>query len=341
MERILIIKLGALGDVVRTLPIAEALKKKYPKSEISWVTKSDAMALFEGNPFIDKLFTLPFHTQEQFQKLYNFDIEPEAMRLAGEIKAERKYGFYTESEYPQSYNVAGEYYLNTLFDDETKKTNVKTYQEMMFAIAELLYQQEKPRIYLNEKELQYGEVFLKEKNIERERLLGIHMGASSRWPSKVWHQERLSAFIQKAKKKGYEILLFAGPNEEKDHALLIKSLEKKGISIQRNNPRNSMREFAALVNICRAMICLDSFALEIALALEKPTVGLFFCTPPHEIEGYHLLKKITSPLFKEFFPERMDQYDPELTKSISEDEVFAAVEEMEKKSADNVHNNFF
>ncbi len=335
MERILIIKLGALGDVVRTLPIAEALKKKNPKSEITWITKKDTISLFEGNPFIDKVFSIPFHTQEQFQKLYNFDIEPEAMRLAGEIKAERKCGFYTEDDYPQSYNVTGEYYLNTLFDDETKKTNVKTYQEMMFAVAELPYQQEQPHLYLNEEEQQYGEAFLKEKKIKREKLLGVHMGASSRWPSKVWHQERLSAFIKKAKKRGYEILLFAGPNEEKDHALLIKSLEKKGINIQRNNPRNSMREFAALVNICRTMICLDSFALEIALALEKPTVGLFFCTPPHEIEGYRLLKKITSPLLKEFFPERMDQYDPELTRSISEDEVLAAVEEIERNGADN------
>ena len=63
----------------------------------------------------------------------------------------------------------------------------------------------------------------------------------------------------------------------------------------------------------------------IALALKKPTIGLFFCTSPHEVESYGLLHKIISPQIYDFFPERQDMYSEELMNSISADEVFNTV----------------
>ena len=87
---ILIIKLGAKGDVIRTLPIAKALKENYKNSNITWITKSNAAELISNSPFIDKTYVLPFQTDEQFDMLYNFDIEEEATHLAKEIKASKK-----------------------------------------------------------------------------------------------------------------------------------------------------------------------------------------------------------------------------------------------------------
>ena len=37
-HRILIIKLGAIGDVIRTTPLLTPLRDKYPNSEITWMT---------------------------------------------------------------------------------------------------------------------------------------------------------------------------------------------------------------------------------------------------------------------------------------------------------------
>ena len=68
--KIAIIKLGALGDVVRTLPIAEALKKKYKEAEITWITKENALQLFESNPFINKIEKIPFKTDLKFDILH-------------------------------------------------------------------------------------------------------------------------------------------------------------------------------------------------------------------------------------------------------------------------------
>lgn len=43
-ERILIIKLGAIGDVIRTTPLLHPLKKQFPQARISWITHTPEVA---------------------------------------------------------------------------------------------------------------------------------------------------------------------------------------------------------------------------------------------------------------------------------------------------------
>ena len=328
--KILIIKLGALGDVLRTIPIAEALKKKYPNSEITWITKKNALELFEGNKNIDYYFALPYESDKKFDLLYNFDIEKEATELASKVDADKKYGFSSEGDYPSAFNLGAEYYLNTLFDDEIKKTNMKTYQEMMFGAAELVYNKEMPQIYLSNKEIDYAEEFIKNNHLGKKEIIGIHMGAGPRWPSKAWSEERIKEFIKKAKDEGYDLVLFAGPEEKDKIKKLSSDLDKIGLSVSTNNPLNTVKEFSALVSKCNHIVCSDSFSLHISLAMKKPTIGLFFCTTPHEVEGYGLLKKIVSPLFDNFFPQKQDQFDEGLINSISSTEVLDAISNKNK-----------
>lgn len=316
---ILIIKLGAKGDVLRTLPILLTLKKKYPGSKITWITKKDSFDILRLCPEIDKLLALPVEIKESFDILYNFDIDKDATLLAKNIHADKKYGFYEDSSYPMAFNIKAEYYLNTIFDDDLKKNNTKTYQEMMFEAADLPYDHERYKLKLNDKQKEYGLNFLKRNSINKP-LIGLHMGASSRWPSKVWHSDNVKEFIRLAIKK-YDVLLLAGPNEVEEHKKLVKELNKESIFVYQNNPHNSDLEFLSLVNVCNKMICSDSFSLHASLALGKQTIGLFFCTSPNEVEGYGLLKKIVSDKLMDFFPEQSDIYNEDLVKSISAKEV--------------------
>ena len=322
MKRIVLIKLGALGDVIRTLPLAKAIKKTYPDSELTWITKNNAKSVIELNQNINNVKTLPFSPNEDFDILYNFDIEDEVTTLAKEIKAKEKFGFASEGGFISTFNLGAEYYLNTLFDDEIKKSNTKTYQEMMFLAAELPYEKEPYKIVLTSQEKANTQKFKEQNNLLNKKVIGIHIGSSPRWPSKAWNGENIKYFIKKAKEKGYEIILFAGPDEPEKQEQILNSLGKEGIKILKNNPDNSIREFISLVSACDYMVCSDSLALHVAVGLQKPTVALFFCTPPEEVEGYGFLTKLSSPMLTEFFPERMDEYSEELTKSISADQVF-------------------
>ncbi len=42
-KRILIIKLGAIGDVIRTTPLLRKLRQQYPHCHITWVTHTPAI----------------------------------------------------------------------------------------------------------------------------------------------------------------------------------------------------------------------------------------------------------------------------------------------------------
>ena len=319
--KILIIKLGALGDVIRTFPLLSAIKEKYPNSEISWITKKNALDLLNSNPFIDNLYDLKQFSGGFFDILYNFDIDGEAIKLALKIKANKKYGFYSNQGFPAAFNFGAEYYLNTLFDDELKKTNKKTYQEMMFKVAELPYIKKHTPLFLTKKDRSYAKKFVLENKIDIKNLIGIHMGASKRWPSKKWPFSKLKEFIFKLKKIGYNVLIFGGPNERESISKLVSDLNFQGIEVYQNNPDNNLKEFISLVDICDHIVCSDSLAMHVGISLKKPTTALFFCTTPHEVEGYGYLRKIISPLFEKYFPEKQDQYIEELVNSISPDQV--------------------
>ena len=327
---ICIIKLGADGDVLRTCPLAKALKDKYTGAMITWITRGDVATLLEGLNYIKRIIQLEDVAEledESFDALYNFDVEEEALELAEVLQANKKYGFHDDGGYPVAYNTGGEYYINTMFDDELKKSNTKTYQEMMFEVAEIPYKKERCNIILSKDDKFFAEQFLDMHLLHDDKIIGIHMGAGTRWPSKVWHEECVKEFISLAEKKGYVILLFGGPNEVERHTRLVDELKKEGVKIYRNNPNNTKREFAALVSICDYFVCGDSFSLHVALGLNVKTVALFFITNPVEVETYEIGKKIISPRLYDFFPEKSDQYNEELVKSISAEEVMKAVEQ--------------
>jgi lipopolysaccharide heptosyltransferase I len=53
--RILIVKLGSIGDIVHTLPALAAIRKAMPDAEISWVVERWASEILRDNPLLDRL----------------------------------------------------------------------------------------------------------------------------------------------------------------------------------------------------------------------------------------------------------------------------------------------
>ncbi|MEK6919100.1 MAG: glycosyltransferase family 9 protein [Nanoarchaeota archaeon] len=324
-QKVAIIKLGAKGDVVRTMHLLPGIKEKYPNSEVYWFTKKESVEILNNSPLIKKVYSIPVVIKDNFDVLFNLDIDEEATKLAGELTAKKKYGFWSNGGFVECFNMGAQYYLNTTFDDELKKSNKKTYQEMMFSAADLSYNKQFCGITLNEESLSYAELFLKSHGLVGKKIIGLHVGASKRWPSKMWHEDNIKDFIKKVKRKGYEVLLFGGPGESEQIKNLSSDLKKDGINVLSNNSKNSDLEFASLVNSCLMIVCSDSFALHVAVSLKKKTAGLFFCTSPDEVESYGFLVKLVSPRLYDFFPEKSDLYDEPLTKSISADSVIKAL----------------
>ncbi len=58
-ERILVIRLGAVGDVVRTLPAVATLRGAYPYAQLSWLVEPPSASLLRTQPWIDEVIVFP------------------------------------------------------------------------------------------------------------------------------------------------------------------------------------------------------------------------------------------------------------------------------------------
>lgn len=309
-KKILIIKLGQIGDVLRTTPILQAIKEKYGNCHITWLVKEESKDLLKNN-FVDKVLVYNQENVfrlmlEKFDVMYNFEIDTPATLIANLVKAKKKYGYYFNKDGKTSfYNEAAKYYLHRAWSDYINKNNTRTYQEMIFDIAELEW---KGQDYV----LKVGKCAPRKK-----KMLGINIGSSKRWQAKQWSKDKLIEFVKKIK-KDYYIILLGGMDEQLDKRKLAKKLK-----VLENDSKNSLGEFVGRINECDVIVTGDTMAMHVALALKKKVIALFFCTPPSEIEGYGRLKKICSPLLNDYF--YTDEYSKELSESISVESVLEAI----------------
>jgi len=55
MRRILIVRMGSLGDIIHTLPAAATLRAAFPDAEIGWVVERRWLPILERNPHLTRL----------------------------------------------------------------------------------------------------------------------------------------------------------------------------------------------------------------------------------------------------------------------------------------------
>ena len=54
-RRVLVILLGAIGDVVRALPLLGRIRRAWPAAHIAWAVEPKSQAVLEGHPWLDEL----------------------------------------------------------------------------------------------------------------------------------------------------------------------------------------------------------------------------------------------------------------------------------------------
>ncbi len=64
-KRILVARLGAIGDCLRVLPAVVRLRAAFPDAEIGWVIGDLARPLFEGHPAIDRIHVVHRHEMKR------------------------------------------------------------------------------------------------------------------------------------------------------------------------------------------------------------------------------------------------------------------------------------
>lgn len=290
--KILIIKLDAPGDVLRTTCILPGLRGRHPRSHITWLTRKESLCLFENNLYVDQLLEYGVDAVVYLQtEVYDLVISPDAsmisMRLASMAKAKRFMGLCYDSRVGSAYSnwSASEWFQMGVFDD-VKKANTSTYQKIVTGMTGINSSNYDTILNLSDDEKTFAEDFAILHGVNREGLvIGLNVGAGSRWQNKKWTLKGYIGLISLIVKrlKGAQILMYGGPEEVNDNGYLLKAAGGWVVSTGCNN---LLREFAALLSLCDVLVTGDTMALHIALALKKKVVVLFGPTSSVEIELY-------------------------------------------------------
>jgi heptosyltransferase-2 len=325
-ENLLIIKLGAMGDVLRTTTILPALKKKYPLSRITWVTQEESYELLQPNPYLDNILiaekadTLPQLLAQEYEVAINLDLDHHSSALLKLCSARNKLGYCLDQRggiRPASME-AEEWFLMSI-DDQIKKANKKTYQEHIFQICQLPYNQERPLLPLTDSVRNFiSEIRQQYSLSEQDRVVAIHSGAGNRWENKKWTIEGYISLIERLVKNDAQLkVLLLGSNIEQERN---KQIQKQFLErVYCINTHNSLSGLIGLISISRVLVSGDTLPLHIATALRVPVVAIFGPTSAQEIELYGLGHKIVPQIdclccyqpTCEYVPNCMQLVDPE------------------------------
>ncbi len=332
-KTILIIKLGAMGDVLRTTPILEALKRKYKGCKITWIVDEESKELLENNSYLDGVLSygaeaLTRLKVEHFDLVINLDSLPRSASLASFAWARKKIGFGLSeigSVFPFNHG-AREWYQMGVFDD-LKRKNKKTYQEIIFEIVGLRFKKEELVVNLMKEEKDFANQFAKKHGLKGKKIIGLATGAGGRWELKKWTIEGYLKLIKRIDKeiKNTRILLF-GEKEEVERNREI--MERSKIPLINTGHENTLREFLSLLNLCNLVVTGDTLAMHAAVALKTKVVALFGPTSSSEIELYGRGEKIIPDMnCLSCYKETCNKH-PNCMESISPEVVFQAVKRL-------------
>ncbi|MFA5974726.1 MAG: glycosyltransferase family 9 protein [Elusimicrobiota bacterium] len=298
--RMALIKLGALGDVVRTTSILRPLHHRYPGCEITWITLPSASPLLARNPWITRIVDREQDAaaleKESFEKIICLDEDRRAAALAARLKGE-KFGTYltdsnTVTYTPSSQAWFGMSLLNRDPDgslqtaNRLKQANRKTYPRIlleMLGLTDAPKEMTEPILIPHpEEEARAAEFLRRQEQPKSHPLLGINTGAGPRWINKQMTVEATARLVTALQKAGYRRgLLLGGPDEKERNAQL---LQNTGTFLIDTGTDNSLARFISIVNLCEAVITSDSLCMHVALALQKKVIAFFGPTSPAEID---------------------------------------------------------
>ena len=286
-ERILIVKLSAIGDVLMATPAASALRKAYPEAYIAWVVERKSADVVTGNPYVDEVIiwdrvkgrgiigdTVSFVAN--LAKLgselreHRFDA---ALDLQGLLRsaavclasgAKRRYGFSDAGEgapvlYHERYTPdAGDLNAQQRNLDLLRLVGVESKETAMY-------------MPVAREDGEFAEQFFAQRGLGSQTLVGFLPATT--WVNKHWVPESWAQLADiLAETHGVRPVIFGSKADV--------PLAEKICGMTRHTPviaagHTTLKQAGALMKRCAAVIGVDTGLLHMSVALDRPTVGLF------------------------------------------------------------------
>ncbi len=285
-QRVLIVLLGAIGDVVRALPLLGRLRRGWRRAHIAWAVEPKSAPILEGHPWLDEIILFDRRHSIRssiplLRKVHagNFDLVLDLQRhlksgiitrLSG---APDRLGFHREN------TKEANHLFSTRQIDPQPEMRLKLLQYQAFGDA----------LGLPPAPIEFG---LSPTETERARarellkdaprpLLGVILGSS--WESRIYFPESIAAVIRGlSSANGETPALFPVLLGGRDEMALAEDVirELGGAPALNLAGQTSLRDLIAIFPECAAAFGPDSGPMHIATAFGCPIVSLWGATAP-------------------------------------------------------------
>lgn len=287
MKKILIIQHKMIGDVLTSSILCEAIKHKYPDTEVHYLVNEHTLPVLENNPYIDQKITFTPAMEksakaakelrgtlvaQKYDAVIDVYSKLGSARMSKATKAKIRVGYkkwYTQAIYTAVYSY---HYTAETEAGLAIENRMKLLQAIDLDFPKAL----KPKLYVTEKEITIAKKTLSDYRSHPEQklyMIGI-LGSS---PNKTYPLPYLAKVLDAIVEKTDAQLLFNYIPKQIDQVEELYALcsEKTQQHILKDVYGKSLRAFIALTTQCDALIGNEGGAINMAKALDVPTFAIF------------------------------------------------------------------
>jgi len=278
--KLLVVRLGSLGDIVHSFPAVSGLRHSFPHAEVVWLTHPKWEALVRSATLASEVWTV--ETRDW-------------TALRGMLARIRRHRFDAAIDYQGLWKSAFVPFFAGVpnrigFSSETvRETGVPwLYNQRVRANAAWHVADQNGELSLRAGARQpTGDVTLRvapEDEASLRQTLGnagiteyVVLSPGGGWRSKCWPEERYGQLADKIQQElRLPCVINAGPGEER----LVQGVKNASASAQLISYSGSLGRLMALLKRARAVVAGDTGPLHLADALATPVVALFGPTDP-------------------------------------------------------------
>ncbi len=285
--RILILLLGAIGDVVRAMPLAMRLRRGLPEAHLAWAVEPTAAPLLEGHPSIDQRLVfrrdrgaLAFLRFLREVRRGRFDLVLDLQRHLKSGVASSASGAVRRLGFHRSNSKEGNWLFNTEFIPPQRHWSSKLRQYLAFA----------DRLGVPEVPIEFGLRLRPEEEARVEALLAPVRGpfvaafVGSSWPSRWWFVDRTVAVLKAlAAQSGLSSVLLGAPGEEAAFASEVATAVPGATNLA---GATTLRDLVGILGRARVSFGPDCGPMHVAAAVGTPVVSLWGATSPTRSAPY-------------------------------------------------------
>jgi len=303
-ERILVIKLKHIGDVLLATPSIRALKAAYPSSRIFALVSAGTEEMLTGNPDLEEVLIFKKgrgvgRIMSEVRLLREVRrVRPDLVVEMGNGDREAILGFLSGARIRVGYNpgrsgfFGRRFLLTHMVPQDWRKHVVESNLDLVRALG--IEPREKAlRLFVHPKDVAVVQRLLREMGVgEDDVLVTIH--PTSRWLFKGWTDEGFAQVADHLSRRGVKVIITGGPApKEVEKAKRVVMLTRWPVVDLIG--RLTLKELAALIARSRLFIGVDSAPMHIACAVNTPVVALFGPSGEHNWapwgDGHLVLKR--------------------------------------------------